>query len=311
MKGYGYSEHIVNAPSLTYLYNNRDTKIEINKQTIQYLEKMKMLCERKGTQLILLKIPNHNFTASANEMIEEIANEYNIPYVNLYDHLEEMGFDENICFYDYNPYTYNSHCNYNGARIISHYLATYLQSNLTIISDNQQIDEWKRDFEKFQNLKKRELLHNALSIEEWLDRLNELGLEGYGVFFAVRDDATVNLSIEARNKMQELNLVSLPYDFQDSYLAIIVNGKVEYEKSSGKAISTKLMVEDLTIEMSSAGYFKGDKSSIKIRGKEQSVNSRGINVVVWDLLQNEVVDSVAFDTYGNGNAKRKVLDINE
>ena len=53
------------------------------------------------------------------------------------------------------------------------------------------------------------------------------------------------------------------------------------------------------------------KSSIKIRGKEQSVNSRGINVVVWDLLQNEVVDSVAFDTYGNGNAKRKVLDINE
>ncbi len=51
------------------------------------------------------------------------------------------------------------------------------------------------------------------------------------------------------------------------------------------------------LELSSVGYLKGNISSIKIDGVEYSKNRRGLNIVVYDLNNNEVVDSINVDTY--------------
>ena len=46
----------------------------------------------------------------------------------------------------------------------------------------------------------------------------------------------------------------------------------------------------------SAGLAAGNYASIIVNGTEYAVNARGINIVVYDNLAKEVIDSVAFDT---------------
>ena len=46
-----------------------------------------------------------------------------------------------------------------------------------------------------------------------------------------------------------------------------------------------------------AGYFAGSKASILINNTEYSLDSRGLNIVVFDKYLNKVIDSVAINTY--------------
>ena len=44
--------------------------------------------------------------------------------------------------------------------------------------------------------------------------------------------------------------------------------------------------------------------SILINGKEYAVNSRGLNIVVYDNINKCVVDSICFDTHANGEVSK-------
>ena len=58
--------------------------------------------------------------------------------------------------------------------------------------------------------------------------------------------------------------------------------------------------------ITSAGYENsgGAKSVIQIGDEDCSVNSRGLNIVVFDLVTQRVVDAVCFDTYADSACKR-------
>ena len=52
----------------------------------------------------------------------------------------------------------------------------------------------------------------------------------------------------------------------------------------------------------------GNRASIKIDGKDYATNLRGLNFVVFDINENQLVDSVAFDTHFQGiPCRRKIL----
>ena len=48
---------------------------------------------------------------------------------------------------------------------------------------------------------------------------------------------------------------------------------------------------------SSGGYDSGSGCSIKIDQEEYAKNRRGLNIVVYNLLTQTVIDSICFDTY--------------
>ena len=52
-----------------------------------------------------------------------------------------------------------------------------------------------------------------------------------------------------------------------------------------------------TYEISSGGYDSGSGCSIKIDQVEYAKNKRGLNIVVYNLLTQTVIDSICFDTY--------------
>lgn len=122
--------------------------------------------------------------------------------------------------------------------------------------------------------------------------------KGKLVLFSVKDEASKSLTPDFISEMQKLGL-SFPLKecYQSSYIAAIKDGEILTEEISDEKLSYQTEIENISLEVISAGYNSGNTASIKINNVEYAVNQRGLNIVVYDTEENRVVDSVCIDTY--------------
>lgn len=90
-----------------------------------YLDKMRQLCEEKGTQFVLFKAPSIYpvWYDEWDKQIEDYAKKHNLLYINALNHLAEIGIDWNTDTYDE-----GLHMNLAGAEKVSDYLGPLLKS---------------------------------------------------------------------------------------------------------------------------------------------------------------------------------------
>lgn len=72
-----------------------------------------------------------------------------------------------------------------------------------------------------------------------------------------------------------------------------------YEHTSNDMYECSYKVKDKFIDIISAGYDKGNKSSIKIDDTEYSCNRRGLNVAVFNYRTLTLIDKFYCDTYSD------------
>ena len=127
-------------------------------------------------------------------------------------------------------------------------------------------------------------------LKEYFDRENTM------IFLSAKDEAAAGIRESARKKLQRMNLLQLAeIDYMDSYIGIVIDGEVVYEKRDhGKQPITQ---KGIGYVLTSAGMESGNLSSIMIDGQEYSPAGRGINIVVYDTETERVICSVNFDTY--------------
>lgn len=96
---------------------------------MEYLDRMRKLCEDKDIQLILIKAPSlaPQWYDSDEEQVLAFAGENNLPYINFYTLLEETGID-----YETDTYDGGLHMNLSGADKLSEYLGDVLQEEYGI-----------------------------------------------------------------------------------------------------------------------------------------------------------------------------------
>ena len=89
----------------------------------QYLEKMRLLCEENGVELILIKAPSvyPYWYDQYDAQIEEYAAKHGLAFYNFLDHVEEIGID-----YQVDTYDAGLHMNLSGATKLSAYFAKIL-----------------------------------------------------------------------------------------------------------------------------------------------------------------------------------------
>lgn len=97
--------------------------------------------------------------------------------------------------------------------------------------------------------------------------------------------------------------------FRHSFLSIIMNGKLIEEKNNEKeslSLETELLNHSLKLISSGYNSLQTNKTPIELSvdGKNYAVNHRGLNILVWDIIKQQQIDSVCFDIYDNGNAFR-------
>ena len=88
-----------------------------------YLEKMRLLCEDNGVELILIKAPSvyPYWYEEYDAQIQEYADEHGLAFYNFLDHVEEIGID-----YQLDTYDGGLHLNLAGAEKLSVFFADIL-----------------------------------------------------------------------------------------------------------------------------------------------------------------------------------------
>lgn len=129
--------------------------------------------------------------------------------------------------------------------------------------------------------------------------LLELITNQYTVFISVREEGTRALSNVQKDLLEELGCqTDFTGKYGYSYLAVLDNGKVVEERCNDEALEVTGKLRDgPEYQIISQGSRVGNYSSINLDGVEYSMNRRGMNFVVWDPIEQRVVDTVVFDTY--------------
>ncbi len=146
-------------------------------------------------------------------------------------------------------------------------------------------------------------------IRDFYDYLKALDSKDYIVLISISDEGVNALNHGSMELLQKLGIESnliepnkrnilRKLNLQNSYYAILKQGKVLEEKISEEKISVSGKLQNgAEYNIESMGATSGEeKASIKIYGKEYAMNLRGMNFVVYDEDRNMVVDSVCFDT---------------
>ena len=94
-----------------------------------YLDKMVELCQKHGTQLVLIKAPALSpvWWDQWDEQVENYAREHDLLYINMLDYQEEMGIDWSTDTYDT-----GLHLNVYGAEKASRWFGKVLQSECAV-----------------------------------------------------------------------------------------------------------------------------------------------------------------------------------
>lgn len=121
------------------------------------------------------------------------------------------------------------------------------------------------------------------------------------ICIAAKDTPGMSIS---QQLMDKLHILGIKTELMDKhwcgFISAIYNGINISEKCVyDKTVTDTLKIGDLDVKLLSAPLHDGNRSEIIINGKNYSVNSRGLNFVVYDLRYGRVVDKCGFDTHSH------------
>lgn len=90
----------------------------------EYLDKIRLLCEEKGVELILIKAPSlyPHWYEEWDQQMEGYAAQYGLTYINFLDYIDAIGLD-----FSEDTYDQGLHLNLSGAEKLSNYFGPILQ----------------------------------------------------------------------------------------------------------------------------------------------------------------------------------------
>lgn len=124
-----------------------DVDYVLTDRNLDYIKRMKRLCDEKGIQLIFYKIPTPTWYESQSEGAKEIAEMLDVPWLELFYEVDEIGLDVKADFRDK-----NNHLNQRGAEKLSAYLAEYIQEHYDLEDQRPTNKRWNEDLIRYKKL---------------------------------------------------------------------------------------------------------------------------------------------------------------
>ena len=144
--------------SLIYDENYMKKTDEVRKipdKNIEYLDKMRELCQSKEIEFILVSIPSPDSWSYKNHnAVEAYAQEYNLKFLDLNLELDEIGIN-----WDLDTSDGGDHLNVYGAEKVALYLGKYLTENYEFknYKDDINYSNWNDDYQKYLEIKNKEI----------------------------------------------------------------------------------------------------------------------------------------------------------
>ena len=146
-----------------------------------------------------------------------------------------------------------------------------------------------------------EMLRSETDFDMYL-RILALMQKNLLILIAVRDTPGDQLSVQTLRLLYELGFSNFNKRLWLMYAGMNRKGEVLLDQSGGCPEETVTYKHNADrslpdIFIQSSAWRKENVASIKIDGKDYATNIRGINIVVYDLAANEVIDSVGYDRH--------------
>lgn len=122
----------------------------------------------------------------------------------------------------------------------------------------------------------------------------------YLILLAVKGDSGKCMRAQTIELLKEIGFNGFSNQLWKMYIGVIDCGDTIIDMSAQlpeQSLQTDLYLgSDTHIYLESRSLYKGNVAKIKIDGMDCSENVRGINIVVYDLENKELVDSIGFDS---------------
>ena len=261
----------------------------VQADTIKYAEKIIDISKKYGAEVIFVDLPNcmNNNTLNYIKAFELFCKKHNWNYINFNDLSSELNIDYSKDFYNY------SHLNKNGAKKVTDYMIKYLLDKYGDITyHNKKLSKiWDNDYLKYERAVNTAEIKKLKIFNDWYDLSN---YDNYTILISSNGDNVLNrLPQDMKDKFTTLGLNKFETDKKNQkYAAIIDDGKVFFEEISDKKVEYKGRMKNKVNLLVSSVY---NNATINVSGKQRSQNKYGINFVIYDKINREIVDSIWLD----------------
>ena len=287
-KGQLVHENAFNKVSFVKYDNNTINAIKLKDETIKYANMMIDLAKRNNANIVFIRMPNQGTdkTISEDKAFTILAKQNKWDYIDYNELFYELNFDTK------NDFTDTMHMNVYGARKVMDHLIPYIINKYHINdkSNDPLYMSWNNDYKLYSLALNNKEIKQVKSFTEWskLTFNNNyiiLLATKYGVIRHIPETILTYLSNFHLSKY-------ITTKANQKYASIIENNNIFYENISDISVNYKGKVDKkINIYLESS---EGN-TSIKVNGKEHSKNKYGINIVVYDKINKQVVDSVWID----------------
>lgn len=269
-----------------------DSSLKVGPKSADAVIRMKKMCEEKGIQFLLLRVPSMSWSLEESAAVQGFADENAIPYFDMNLHNEEIGID-----WEKDTPDKGEHLNIFGCRKASSYLGKYLKEHYnfeTKLSEkNKKI--WKESAEKRDSL---EASYKLSLVNQKEDYMQMFFNDDYAAMIVVSGTAENHFSDEMRETFAECGLrLSEADSLNEPYAALLDGKKVVFEYFGKNLPKEKSYVwNDNTFLLASEDWTDIKQAKAFVNDREFEVNKAGINIVVYNKTLRQVVDVVNFDT---------------
>ncbi len=304
-----FEDMIIRSPIL----NENEEPEPLLEDSLEYFDRIVKFCQEKGLKLVVIKTATNIWSSALHNAVQEVTDSYGLEF---YDFNFEPLYSTNGFIHAFDSSSDGKHLNYFGAYKFTQWMGKFLveECGATDIRDNPKYDFLKEQYKEYEA---RVLQHaNLLSSEKLIEYLDVAFKGDNTVFLSVKENAYGKFTDEDKAFFIEKGLVKLAeLTAEDSYIAVVENGKVVYEEtgtSAGeeKAISYRGVLPDgKTYRVVSGGKNSGNIAEIVIDKKSLiDEGGRGINILVYSNELGEVLDKPRYDTTVTNRRDRYGID---
>ncbi len=228
-------------PDVSYKKFLINTKQKLHKKYIReeqadYLIKILDTCKANHIEVLLIKTPKKSWEQPGHDYVQQLADEQGVPFMdfNTYENLKAIGYVYKQDMRD------KDHLNARGAIKLTDYIADYFAQRVefTDYRDSGVLDaEFLASYER---AIKRCYLNSSHSPERYL---TELKGKDYTITFQSDGDLSAEAFSAVQDELTELGLTVKLSDLKNrNYIAVLNNGKPEYEEASSDDLKYKLSI---------------------------------------------------------------------
>ncbi len=297
-----YKNAIVDGEEKNEERQQQEYSLTFPEGSTRWVKKLKVLCERNGAELILMKIPSVTdplsydsaWTKMRSDRIKELAADAELTYLDLlYDGYLGSEYDISKAFKDG-----GKHSSFQGAEQISHFFGRYL-SDYGL--EKKQQSDYENTMAVYDQVTDKIRLASIYDLDTYLSAL-DVRNEKLSIFMAGNGNSTGWLSEEQRKAMQDVGLQTdwSKVEPGSAFAACLENGNVRYEAFSNGKLDEKVVLRmaGTTIKLKSVGSLstmtESPSASITVNGAEYAEQRSGLCFVVMDNETGVVVDTAVF-----------------